>query len=101
MTIIYHLEKRKKKVLGNLSACANLASLFLEVTLTSLREICGIYYEFKVANQCELEVKQELLKPKVKKLLELFRRTDGTVKLNYLLSFLQFYNYGDYGALFY
>nr|UXX21448.1 endoribonuclease dicer [Calyptrophora lyra] len=80
--MICDLEKRRKRVLGSLSTQAHMGSLFLGVTLTSLREICGIYNEFKVANQCELELKQELLKPKVKKLLELFRRTDGTGDTN-------------------
>lgn len=57
-----------------------MASLFLQATLTSLREICGFYNEFKFANQSGEEIQQEYLKPKVKKLLELFLECRGIVK---------------------
>ena len=42
--------------------------------------MCGIYDELKLANQCEEEIQQDYFKPKVKKLLELYRKSRGIVK---------------------
>ena len=49
-----------------------MASLFIEATITTLRHVGWIYNEFRLANQCEDGIIEEYLKPKVKKLIELF-----------------------------
>lgn len=79
--LVDDLEKRRKKVAASLSLFADQSSLFLEVTLSDLRRVGWIYNEFKLANQCGDDDLQAFLKPKVKKLLELFRNSEGNSKV--------------------
>ena len=62
-----------KKVSGGLSSHTKIASLLIETTITSLREIALKYNEFNRANRDGVEkIKHDYLKPKVKELLKLF-----------------------------
>jgi hypothetical protein len=78
LTFITFLEKRIKKVSAGLSPHSKTASLLLQTTVTSLRELTYKYEEFRIANRGGREkVQQEYLKPKVKELLKLFTETRG------------------------
>jgi hypothetical protein len=78
LTFVTFLEKRIKKVSAGLSPHAKTASLLLQTTVTSLRELTYKYEDFRIANWGGREkVQQEYLKPKVKELLKLFTETGG------------------------
>ena len=65
------LEKQCKRAVGQWAA--------FEATLTRVRQVCGIYKEFSLANQSTVKVQQHLLKPKVKELLKLFEKGNRIV----------------------
>ena len=69
--LLDELEKRNARAV---TIENKVASLILQATLTSLREIAWIYQSLNPSGE---EIQQQYLKPKVKKLLELFTMHDG------------------------
>jgi hypothetical protein len=75
MTCSIFLEKRNARAISIENV---IASLILQVTLTSLREVVWMYESLDPGQGSE-EIQQQYLKPKVKKLLELFTIHGGKI----------------------